>query len=295
MHQFILSNIYSNSKVVRLAIIIGFIMCLNLIFKYINPNFKNIEKLDKLLDINILEENIISNIQSYINITTELIISSNSSITNKLSMLSKQESLFSLINTQFNIELAISQGRSFEEKKRLTYIKELFNDYKKLIDELIININHIQQYINAIYSANIKTNIKTNIRENILSRDDLFDTTDKNINNFISLNMISINDNQNINILKTFINNSLTKIQQHLSYYNIQKLIELNIAQIKQYDIQINTNPPPQNRGELQLSRINLYNKTNNIINIEIANRSNTDLNKAAFNLYHDNLVKLNQ
>ena len=293
MHQFLLSNIYSNSKVVRLAIIIGFIICLNLIFKYINPNFKNIEKLDKLLDINTLETNIIENIKSYLNISVSLItiISPTVTITNKLNMKSKLESLKGLINTQLNIELSVFQGRTLDDKNRLNNIKELFNDYNKIYENITDSIFKLYQYINTIYNVNTTLNIYNLI----MSRDNLFDITNNQINNFIDLNIILFNDNENIIIVKKLINESLIKIQLHLSYYNIIKLIEKNIEQIKKYDIQINTDPPLQNINQLKLSRVILYNKINNIVDIEIANRSNTDLKKAAFNLYHDNLVKLNQ
>ena len=81
MQPFLLKNINSDSKLIRLNIIIIIIMCLYLIFKYISTSFnlKNIEKLDDILqptkiDINTLENNIIENIKLYLNYVELLLL-----------------------------------------------------------------------------------------------------------------------------------------------------------------------------------------------------------------------------
>ena len=230
-----------------------------------------------------------TNITSYLNITISLLTNTENSITDRIKIITKQLAMVDLINMQFTIELSVAQGRSLDDKKRLQNIQSLFNDCKNIITSISANINTLQQYINEIYNVDSKTNIT----QNILSRDDLFNKTNLQINNFITFNTISLNDTANITMLKKIINDSLNKIQLQFSYYDIKKLIEINIAQIIDYDSQINSNPPPQNLNSLQLLRTNLYNKTNNMINIEITNRSDTDLTKEKFNLYHTKLMTL--
>ena len=301
MQPFLLKNINSDSKLIRLNIIIIIIMCLYLIFKYISTSFnlKNIEKLDDILqptkiDINTLENNIIENIKLYLNYVELLLLNNTDTdtdtVTSKLNILAKQENIVVSINKQFEIELALKQGRSTDEKIELTKIKNIFNDCIQIIKNITTNLKQLQEYINMIYNFDTTLNIKTMIIE----RDDLLNKTNNLINNFIDINTIIINDNDNIKQLKRLINEVLLRIQsEKLPYYDIKRLIETNIEQIKKYDEQINVNPPLQDVNNIKLSRFNLYNKTNNIVNIEKANRPDTDLNKAAFNSFNDSLLLL--
>ena len=292
--QPIFKNTYSDFKLVRLNIIIIIILCLYLFFKYINTQFnlKNIEKLDRLIPIDILEKNIIENIKLYLNYISISLLNTHeiNTVSEKLDILAKQESIIDIINKQFEIELSIKQGRTPDEKLQLNNINGIFNDCKQIIQTITKNIKQLQEYITILYNPEQTLNIKNMIIE----RDTLFIKTNNLIKNFIDINTITQNDDNYIKQLKQLINDMLLRIQlEKLSYYNINKLIETNIEQIKKYDEQINANPPLQNVNTIKLLRINLYNKINNIVNIEITNRSNDNLNKAAFNSYNDILLSL--
>jgi hypothetical protein len=311
MQPFLLKNINSDSKLIRLNIIIIIIMCLYLIFKYISTSFnlKNIEKLGDivqptlgdivqptLIDINTLEKNIIENIKLYLNYVELLLLNNTDTdtdtvtVTSKLKILANQENIIDTINKQFEIELAPQQGRTLTENALLRNIKIIFNDCKEIIQTITKNIKQLQEYINIIYDFDTTLNIK----DMIIERDTLFNKTNNLIKNFIDMNPITQNDTDNIKQLKKLINNILLRIQsEKLPYYDIKRLIETNIEQIRKYDEQINVDPPLQDVNNIKLSRFNLYNKTNNIVNIEKANRPDTDLNKAAFNSFYDSLLLL--
>ena len=312
MQSFLLKNIYSDSKLVRLGIIIGFIMCLNLIFKYINSNFKTIETNENLLPgtsdnaiikqltideletnlqpgtsnnaiirqltIDELETEILKQIQSYIEFTRQLLLDKNLSMYDKMKLSGKRE-LIEILPETIKFEKI---NRTAIEIENLDKLNQLFDGIDNIVKSITTNIFYLQKTNNFIdiYDSTKydPINKKTDIKRIIENRDILYNKTKNIIDTFINLNSIEVNTNKKIRDINIMINQLLNDIKENeMPNYNIKKIIQKNIQQIQTYDTNINANPPMSDIGIIKLKRFNLYNETKNMVQIEKDNRPTTD------------------